>query len=207
MTLAVFQSAVHSLAVPAVSRLAGAYPDVEVVVLELEPHDSMPSLRRGDVDVIVTTTDFVGSELDPAIDLIPIGEDAIVAVVPATHPVAAADAIDLPMLADQRWTFDVTGSYMSGLATRLCREAGFEPRVVCRFGNYMITLQHVAAGLSVALLPSLAVDAGFGVVGRPLRPAVPRRIVAAVRRQSTAQPAVRVVLEELRLRVRSPDRA
>ena len=49
VTLAVFQSAVHSLAVPAVSRLASAYPDVEVVVLELEPHDSMPSLRRGDV--------------------------------------------------------------------------------------------------------------------------------------------------------------
>jgi len=198
VTLAVFQSAVHSLAVPAVSRLAAAFPDVDVVVLELEPHDSMPSLRRGDVDVIVTTTDFVGTELDPAVDLVPIGEDAIVAVLPATHPVAAADAIDLPVLADQRWTFDVTGSYMSDLATRLCREAGFEPRVVCRFSNYVITLQHVAAGLSVALLPSLAVDAGFGVVYRPLRPAVPRRIVAAVRRQSTAQPAVRVLLDELR---------
>jgi DNA-binding transcriptional LysR family regulator len=198
VTLAVFQSAVHSLAVPAVSRLAQAYPDVDVVILELEPHDSMQALRRGDVDVIVTTTDFVGTRLDPAIDLIPIGADAVVAVLPAGHPATAGDAVDLPALADQRWTFDVTGSYMSDLATRLCREAGFEPRVVCRFNNYMITLQHVAAGLSVALLPSLAVDRQFGVLSRPLRTAVPRRIVAAVRRRPTMQTAVRLVLDELR---------
>ncbi len=200
VTLAVFQSAVHAVAVPAVSRLAQAYPDVEVVIVESEPHDSMQALRRGDVDVIVTTTDFVGAELDPAIDLVPIGADEIVAVLPPGHRAAAADTIDLRTLADQRWTFDVTGSYMSDLVTRLCREAGFEPRVICRFNNYMITLQHVAAGLSVALLPGLAVDPAFAVVTRPLRPAVPRRIVAAVRRRSTAQAAVTVLLDDLRSR-------
>ena len=200
VTLAVFQSAVHALAVPAVARLAHAYPDVQVLILEAEPHDSMQALRRGDVDVIVTTSDFVGAEIDPAIDLVPIGEDEIVAVLPAGHQAAGAEAVDLAALGDQRWTFDVAGTYMSGLATRLCREAGFEPRVVCRFNNYMITLQHVAAGLSVALLPALAVDPGFGVVSRPLRPPVRRRIVAAVRRQLTSQAAVSVVLDELRSR-------
>jgi DNA-binding transcriptional LysR family regulator len=198
VTLAVFQSAVHSLAVPAVSRLGRRYPDVEVVLLELEPHESMQALRRGEVDVIVTTTDFAGAELDPAIDLVPIGADAIVVVLPAGHPGVAHDTIDLSTCADQRWTFDVTGSYMSDLATRLCREAGFEPRVVCRFNNYMIALQHVEAGLSIALLPSLAVDPRFEVVTRQLRAPVPRRIVAAVRRQLTSQPAVNAVLEELR---------
>ena len=198
VTLAVFQSAVHSLAVPAVARLGQRYPDVEVLVLEAEPHESMQALRRGEVDVIVTTTDFAGAELDPGIDLVPIGADAIVVVFPAGHPGSAAETIDLSACADQRWTFDVTGTYMSDLATRLCREAGFEPRVVCRFNNYLIALQHVEAGLSIALLPSLAVDPRFDVVTRQLREPVTRRIVAAVRRQSTAQPAVSAVLEELR---------
>jgi DNA-binding transcriptional LysR family regulator len=198
VTLAVFQSAVHSLAVPAVSRLGRRYPDVEVVLLELEPHESMQALRRGEVDVIVTTTDFAGAELDPGIDLVPIGADAIVVVLPVGHPGAAHETIDLSTCADQRWTFDVTGTYMSGLATRLCREAGFEPRVVCRFNNYLIALQHVEAGLSIALLPSLAVDPRFEVAARQLRAPVPRRIVAAVRRQLTSQPAVNAVLDELR---------
>lgn len=118
VTLAVFQSAVHVLAVPAVTRLARAYPDVDVVIGESEPHESMRALRRGAADVIVTTTDFVGTELDPAIDLVPIGSDQIVAVLPPGHRAAGADAVDLRTLADQRWTFDVPGSYMSDLATR-----------------------------------------------------------------------------------------
>jgi DNA-binding transcriptional LysR family regulator len=197
VTLAVFQSAVHALAVPAVARLTERHPDVEVVLLELEPHESMPALRRGDVDVIITTTDFAGAELDPNIDLVPIGADAIVVVLPPGHPLATHETIDLAACADQRWTFDVTGSYMSDLATRLCREAAFEPTVVCRFNNYMIALQHVEAGLSVTLLPSLAVDSRFDVVVRSLRPPVPRRITAAVRRPLASQPAVGALLGEL----------
>jgi DNA-binding transcriptional LysR family regulator len=198
VTLAVFQSAVHSLAVPAVARLAARHPDVTVVLHELEPHESMAALRHGDVDVIITTTDFVGTELDPGIDLVPIGADAIVVVLPAGHPLAAHETIDLAAGADQRWTFDVTGSYMSGLATRLCREAGFEPTVICRFNNYMVALQHVEAGLSITLLPSLAVSPRFEVVTRGLRAPVSRRITAAVRRPMASQPAVNAILGELR---------
>ncbi|WP_405141919.1 LysR family transcriptional regulator [Sphaerisporangium sp. NBC_01403] len=198
VTLAMFQSAVHAFAVPAVARLEARYPDVAVVLQELEPHESMQALRRGDVDIIITTPDFVGAELDPGIDLVPIAEDTIVVVLPACHPLAAHETIDLAACADQRWAFDVTGSYMSDLATRLCREAGFEPMVMCRFNNYMIALQHVEAGLSVALLPSLAVEPRFDVVTRELRAPVPRRITAAVRRPRASQPAVNAVLHELR---------
>jgi DNA-binding transcriptional LysR family regulator len=198
VTLAAFQSAVHALAEPAVARLAERHPDVTVVLLELEPHDSMPALRRGDVDVIITTTDFVGAELDPAIDLVPIAEDEIVLVLPAGHPLTAQDAVGLQACAAQRWTFDVSGSYMSELATRLCREAGFEPSVICRFNNYMIALQHVEKSRSIALLPSLAIDPRYRVATRPLDPPVTRRITAAVRRPATPRPEVTAVLTALR---------
>ncbi|GHE07449.1 LysR family transcriptional regulator [Klenkia taihuensis] len=196
--LAVFQSAVHALAVPAAEAVAAAHPAVEVVVLELEPHESMPALRRGDVDVIVTTTDLAGTELGPAVDLLPLGTDEVVAVLPPGHPAAAAERLDLAACAGERWTLDVPGSYMSELTTRRCRDAGFEPHVVCRLQNYLLALQHVAAGRSVALLPSLAVDARSDVVTRPLDPPSVRRVVAAVRRPSAAQPAVRAVLDQLR---------
>jgi DNA-binding transcriptional LysR family regulator len=198
VTLAAFQSAVHALAEPAVTRLAERHPDLSVVLLELEPHDSMPALRRGDVDVIITTTDFVGAELDPAIDLVPIAEDSIVLVLPAGHPLTGYESVSVEACAGQRWTFDVAGSYMSELATRLCREAGFEPSVICRFGNYMIALQHVEGGRSITLLPSLAVDPRYRVVSRPLAPPVTRRIIAAVRRVPAARPELTAVLTALR---------
>ncbi|GLY00499.1 MULTISPECIES: LysR family transcriptional regulator [Actinoplanes] len=198
VTLAVFQSAVHALAEPAVHRLAGRHPGIGVVLLEMEPHESMPALRRGDVDVILTTTDFAGAPLDPAIDLVPITTDEIVVVLSEDHSLCTRESVPLAACADQRWTFDVAGSYMSELATRLCREAGFEPRVVRRFNNYMIALRNVAEGRSITLLPGLAVDPAYRVRTRPLDPPVSRRIVAAARRSVTPRPEVTALLDALR---------
>jgi DNA-binding transcriptional LysR family regulator len=88
---------------------------------------------------------------------------------------------------------------MANLAQRLCRQAMFEPRVVCRFSNYMMALQHVEAGLSIALLPGLAVDQGrFSVATRELATPVTRAITAAARRGSPQRAAVRAVLDALR---------
>jgi DNA-binding transcriptional LysR family regulator len=196
--LGAFQSAIHTMAVPAVTRLASAYPHLDVEVLELEPHASIPALRAGAADVIITTTDFVELPLGTDIDIVPLATDMVVLVVPPDHPAAGRGAADLATLADEPWAFDIPQSYMANLATRLCRQAGFEPRVVCRFSNYMLTLQHVEAGLSITLLPSLAVDSRYAVSTRQLASPVTRTITAAVRRSSPQRAAVKTVLEALR---------
>lgn len=196
--LGAFQSAVHSLVVPTVTRLSGAYPHLEVEVVQLEPHESMPALRRGDVDVVITTTDFVESPLGPDVDIVSLATDLIVLVVPPDHPAVGRGVVDLAALADESWAFDVPGSYMANLATVLCRQAGFEPRIVGRFSSLLMTLEHVEAGLSVALLPSLAVDRRYRVSTRQLAAPVTRTITAAVRRGSPRRAAVTTVLDALR---------
>ncbi|MCI4061370.1 LysR family transcriptional regulator [Micromonospora sp. R77] len=198
VTVAAFQSAVQALADPALARLAARHPDVSVVLLELEPHESMPALRRGDVDLIITTADFAGAELSPEIDLVPLATDPVVLVLPPEHALTGAESVALEACAQQRWTFDVAGSYMSELSTRLCREAGFEPVVICRFNNYMLALQHVENGRSITMLPKLAVDPRYRVVTRPLNPPLTRRITTAVRRPAASRPEVTAVLSALR---------
>lgn len=198
VTVAAFQSAVQALAEPALVRLASRHPDVNVVLLELEPHESMPALRRGDVDLIITTADFAGAELSPEIHLVPLATDPIVLVLPPEHPLTSAESVGLEACAQQRWTFDVAGSYMSELSTRLCREAGFEPVVICRFNNYMLALRHVENGRSITMLPKLAVDPRYRVVTRPLTPPLTRRITAGVRRAAASRPEVTAVLNALR---------
>jgi DNA-binding transcriptional LysR family regulator len=196
--LGAFQSAIHTLVVPAVTSLASAYPHLDVEVLELEPHESILALRGGDADVIITTTDFVELPLGPDIDIVPLATDMIVLVMPPDHPTAGRGPATLAAFADEPWAFDRPQSYMANLATRLCRQAGFEPRVVCRFSNYMTTLQHVEAGLSIALLPSLAVDPRYRVSTRQLATPVTRSITAAIRRGSPQRAAVNTVLDALR---------
>ncbi|MFD9902808.1 LysR family transcriptional regulator [Streptomyces sp. NPDC059063] len=196
--LGAFQSAIHTLAVPAVTRLAREHPHLDVELLQLEPHESMPALRGGDADIIITTTDFDELPLGPDLDLVPLTTDSIVLVVPPGHPAAERGAVDLAAYADEPWAFDMPQSYMANLARRLCRQARFEPRVVCRFSNYMMTLQHVEAGLSIALLPSLAVDRRYRVATSELATPVTRTITAAIRRGSPPSAAVRAVLDALR---------
>ncbi|MEV4149427.1 LysR family transcriptional regulator [Amycolatopsis sp. NPDC049691] len=192
--LGAFQSAIHTMAVPAVTRLAGAYPHLEVELLELEPHASIPALRGGDADVIITTTDFVQLPLGPDLDIVPLATDPIVLVTSAEGRGPAV----LSAYADSPWALDVPQSYMADLTLRLCRESGFEPRVVCRFSNYLMTLQHVEAGLSIALLPLLAVDRRYRVVTRELATPVTRTIAAVVRRGTPLRAGVNVVLDALR---------
>ncbi|MFE7114685.1 LysR substrate-binding domain-containing protein [Streptomyces sp. NPDC057654] len=197
--LASFQSAIHTMAVPAVTRLARAYPHLDVELLELEPHASLPALRGGDADIVITTTDFDELPLGPDLDLVPLATDPIRLVLPPGHPAARGGAVDVAAFADESWAFDIPQSYMAHLALRLCRQARFEPRVVGRFSNYMMALEHVEAGLSIALLPGLAVDhSRYRVATRELATPVTRTITAAVRRGSPPRAAVRVVLDALR---------
>ncbi|WBQ02532.1 LysR family transcriptional regulator [Kribbella sp. CA-293567] len=195
--LGAFQSAIHTLVTPAVIRLASTYPHLEIEVSELEPHESLPALRSGEVDLVITTTDFAEEPLGPDLDLVPLTSDLIVLVVPPDHPTAGLGAADLAAYADEPWAFDRPQSYMSNLTTRLCRQAGFEPRVVGRFSNYSTLLRHVEAGLSIAMLPSLAVDPRYEVATRPLVVPVSRAITAAVRRGTPPRPAVLAVLAAL----------
>jgi DNA-binding transcriptional LysR family regulator len=174
------------------------HPGVQVRVDELEPHESTSALLRGDVDIALTTTDFLGLPRHADVHLVPLATDAIVVVLAPGHRLARQDRIDLAALADDDWTFDLSGSYMDDLATRLCRQAGFEPRIVCRFNNYLLALQHVEAAGSVTLLPELALDPRYRVITRGLTPPTHRRITAAIRSSSTPRASVSVVLDALR---------
>jgi DNA-binding transcriptional LysR family regulator len=202
--VASFQSAIHALVVPAARALRRLHPGVQVHIDELEPHESTSALLRGDIDIALTTRDFLDAPRHQDVHVVPLTTDAIVLVVPPGHRFAGHDRVELAALAGEQWTFDLPGSYMGDLATRLCRQAGFEPRVVCRFNNYLIALQYVESAGSVTLLPELALDPRYDVVKLELTPPTRRRITAAIRSSSTPRPSVTAVLDALRTQVPAP---
>jgi DNA-binding transcriptional LysR family regulator len=188
--LGVFQSAIHPLAVPALARLTDSHPHLHVELIESEPHESGPALRTGELDVIVTTTDYLEFPWGRDLEIVPLGTDPVVLVLPQDHPLARRRVVDLAACAEETWACDRPGSYMAELTMRLCRESGFEPRVACRFSNYLLLLQHVEAGRSVALLPALAVDPSHEVVTRELTTPVHRNVTIVVRRGTAPRAAV-----------------
>lgn len=195
--LGVFQSAIHTLAVPAAAALAESHPHLHLELIESEPHESGPALRTGEADLIITTTDYVGVPWASDIEIIPLGTDPVVLVLPPDHPLARRRVVDLAACARETWACDRPGSYMAELTQRLCRESGFEPRVACRFGNYLLLLQHVEAARSVALLPALAVAPSHTVVTRELTTPLHRNVAIVVRRGAAPRAAVDAVVETL----------
>ncbi|WP_329428805.1 LysR family transcriptional regulator [Streptosporangium sp. NBC_01495] len=196
--LGVFQSAIWTLAVPAATRLATTHPRLHLELIELEPHESGPALRSGEADIIVTTTDYVGLSWGADLEIIPLGADPIVLVLPRGHPLASRTTVNLAACEDETWACDRPQSYMADLTVRLCREAGFEPRVACRFSNYLMLLRHVESGRSIALLPALAVTPDHAVVTRELGTPVHRNVTIVVRRGTTQRAAVNAVVAALR---------
>jgi DNA-binding transcriptional LysR family regulator len=192
-----FASSVEPLLIPAVRELLHTHPGLTVETQEVEPRASTTALHQGVCDVVVTVDEEDGSLLAPGVTVLPLTTDPLQVVVPAGHRVAALDVVPLAELAQERWGLDLPGTYLGELVPRSCRAEGFDPVVVGRFSSYDVMLAHVAAGLSVAVLPELAAMARPGVVRRPAAGLADRRIVAAVRRANLVRPAVVAVLEAL----------
>jgi len=206
LRVASFASGVTLVLVEAAKYLAEAHPRLELEMLELEPHESVPALLAGACDIAVTIDT---GEAPPVagVRTVHLATDPLLLLLllPPGHRLVHAPTITFADLAAERWALDRPGTYLGELVPRLCRQAGFEPLVAGRFPSYSVLLGHVAAGLSIAVLPGLAIGPGpgTGVVTRGLEPLGERRIVAAVRRGAGRRAASTAMLEALKAAARA----
>ncbi|WP_432836657.1 LysR family transcriptional regulator [Dactylosporangium sp. CA-092794] len=197
VTIGAFTSAANTFVLAALSLLARRHPRLRADVWELDPVESLPALRRGDCDVVVTADVFDGSSpIDADIVHTPLATDRIV-LVTASGSSSPVSPVDLAAHAGRIWSAERPGTWTHDLVTRACRRSGFEPDIGALFASYGPLLAHVEAGLSVTLLPELAVDPRYDVVAHPLRDPLERHITAAARATAATRPSVATVLAAL----------
>jgi DNA-binding transcriptional LysR family regulator len=192
-----FASSMAPILIRAAKELARTHPRLTLELLEIEPRAATTALDQGRCDLIVTVDEADGTLLSPTITVIPLATDPLMAVAAAGHPLGELHSVSLADLATERWALDEPGTYLGELVPRHCRLAGFEPVVAGRFASYGVLLDHVAAGLSVAVLPELAVEPRAGIVARPVHGLADRQIVAAVRTGSARRLAIGTVIAAL----------
>jgi DNA-binding transcriptional LysR family regulator len=193
-----FASSIEPLLIETIARLRMTHPYLTVELQEIEPRNSTTALDRGICDIVLTVDENDGSLLLPSLSVVPLATDPMLVVMPEGHRLAALDMVPLAKLADEPWALDLQGTYMGELLLRQCRLDGFEPMVAGRFSSYAVLLAHVAAGLSVGILPGLAATLRPGVVRRPTVGLADRSIVIAVRRANAGRPAVTAAIDALR---------
>jgi DNA-binding transcriptional LysR family regulator len=202
--IAGFESVALRLALPAIRALRRDAPDLRCELLELEPEEALPALALGDIDLVL------GDEWQHQPRLLPEGverheltTDRVRLVLPSRHPVVRRNAESVPLaeLAGDAWTTGHAGLGWDEMTRRTCRDlGGFEPDVRHRTNDAGISLEIVAQGLAIAMLPDLALPARLpGIRLRDIADAqLSRAIFAATRATDAARPSTQAVLAAVR---------
>lgn len=202
--IATFQSAALRLVLPAMQTLARDAPALRCELVESEPERSLPAVALGDYDVALCDEwQHQPRRMPGGVERHELVHDPVLVVLPARHPVALAhpDAVPLAELAGETWTTGHEEMGWDEMTRRTCLEhGGFDPDIRHRTNDAIVSLELVARGLTVTLLPGLVVPGSHpGVEVRPIAEAPVRRtIFAATRGADAARPSTRALLDAVR---------
>ncbi|NMG73500.1 LysR substrate-binding domain-containing protein [Aromatoleum diolicum] len=130
------------------------YPQVSLQLREMFSADQFTAILRGTIDVGFVR--YRGLEVPAGIVTREIGRDDLRLVVNVAHPLASRAEVSLAEFRDEgfiAYAPDV-GTGLPAIFSDLCRNAGFEPRIVQRAREATTQIGLVASGLGVALLPA-----------------------------------------------------
>lgn len=128
------------------------YPDISVNIIQEGTHRLVDLLLERKIDLAFLNRPL--TELPQSLDFAKLGEDCYSLAVPSRHPLAGRKTVSLKELKDEHFIFHQSGQVASELCLLACRNAGFEPDIVCRSGSPTTGLYMVQGGLGVAFLPS-----------------------------------------------------
>jgi DNA-binding transcriptional LysR family regulator len=196
LRIGAFPTAVRTLLPAALVALGREHPKLELMVSELDPAAVPDALRDRRLDVgLMHDYDVVPVKPDRALDAVPLLEETVFLAVPAASAAAGADPVGNAR--DAAWIVGSPGTLCHTVALRVCRTAGFTPRVRHHADDFATVLALVAAGQGVSLVPQLAAaqpPAGVRLIPLPTR----RRTRVAYRQGAATHPAVAACVSAIR---------
>jgi DNA-binding transcriptional LysR family regulator len=182
-------------------------PELRMEVKVIEPEDAIDAMLTDRLDLAtIIDSELLPMDVRPGVEHVHLCDDPLLLVMASDHPMANRASVGLEELADEGWLMpDVGGTCPdSNIVLRACRDAGFEPDVRLAFDDYPALQGMAAAGVGVALIPSLATaNIRTDVAIIPLRGQPPARRIQAAVRVGEVDPLVDHVIEALRAAARA----
>ncbi|MCO4098033.1 LysR family transcriptional regulator [Gemmatimonas sp.] len=158
-------------------------------------------LLDGALDVVIAALPYAFDHLDTE----PLGTDALVVAVPASHAAARAGRITLAQLRDAPAVTLDPAHCLGEQVAGFCSSNQVLPSVVCRSAQLATVLELVGAEVGVSIVPAMAAArhntpqcAYVPLADHPLQ----REIVAVWRRGTTVSPSARAFVDCVREVVR-----
>lgn len=175
-------SAVRTLLPAVLRRLSERHPRLEPELRDGEAEEMLPLLRTGQLDAVVLESwTHWPAYIPTGVHTTELLRETAWLAVPSDHPLADLGSVPLSELHGQVWASCPPGSDAHESLVQLLRTHGdADAKVRYRMADYTTQLQLVAAGLSFALVPTMAahpLPAGVRLVR--CEPAVTRTVAAA----------------------------
>src|SRR5215469_382176 len=143
------------LAPPLMRGLRDAFPELRLYLREEQTAPALEKLAAGQLDLVLLALPY---EVD-AFETMSLGDDAILAALPAAHPLARSDAVKRDALVGEELLLLEDGHCLRSHALQACRLADTAPNEVFQGTSLRTLVQMAANGLGVTLVPALAADA------------------------------------------------
>jgi DNA-binding transcriptional LysR family regulator len=177
-----------ALVAPQLRAFAERYPAVTIRLLEGSEEEVRDWLDQGAAEAGVVSLPARG--LDTAV----LGDEDMVAVVPADNPLATRKEVSYADLAKEPFVRSTGGC--AEVFTPVARLVGVDFDVAFEAREMSAVLEIVRAGLGVSIMPSAGLpDLPDGVVVRPLVPKTVRHLGVAV--SASASAAARAFLDQI----------
>jgi len=137
----------------AVNAYRKQFPGVTLSFTEMSTLRQVDALRDRSIDLGFIRPPELELPHDVVIETL--RHDPLVLVTPVNHVLARRPAVSIAELADFAFvTFRTdAGTGVQGQVLRLCREAGFEPKIALQAGEGSTIIGLVAAGCGISILP------------------------------------------------------
>jgi len=174
----------------ALARFHGRYPGIEIELTEAGSRDLVRSLEQGALDIALVILPLRHAVLETAA----LFREELVLAVPRDHPLARRRAVPLAELRDQPFVMFREGYDLRAATFDACRRAGFAPRLAVEGAEMDGVLRMAAAGIGVAIVPSIVLPADGPL--RTVRLAQPlTRTIGFARRRDRRQSRAAIELE------------
>jgi DNA-binding transcriptional LysR family regulator len=180
---------------PVLRRLRSSHPYIELAVTSGTTVAVLAQLQRNELDAGIVNLPID----DRALEVVPLCEEPLVAIFPPDAKGAPLHATP-QSLVQHSLIFERPHAQVNLLIVAWFAAAGFAPRPAMELDNLASAARMVGVGLGVSIVPErVAADAQaqFGVLVRPLMPALSRTLAYVQRRDKPDEPALRIVREAL----------
>lgn len=200
LRISAFPTAARGLFPVALAELRKAHPGLRLRSCELEPENGIAGVVRGDLDLAVVL-DWYNKPMPVPDGLVkaPLLDDPADVAMPAGHPLAGREEVDLGEFAGDEWITWGEGEFCHEWLMFTLRSRGVEPIVGHRAAETHTQLGLVAAGLGVCIVPLLGRHpVPEGVVMVPLQQRVRRHVYVVWRADADRRPSIRAAVEALK---------